>query len=97
MKQRDWDEYHAQVTSWERGRYLQESGMSAETVEDDDLLGVQRPYEADARRSGEYLGAIPVGRFCAPEDVAVVAFLAGPSSTFVTGQSICVYGGTVLR
>ncbi|MCW2917913.1 MAG: hypothetical protein JWN52_5981, partial [Actinomycetia bacterium] len=25
------------------------------------------------------------------------AFLAGPSSGFVTGQSICVNGGTVLR
>lgn len=50
----------------------------------------------DVRR--EYLEAIPVGRFCAPEDVgAAVAFLAGPSSGFITGQSICVNGGTVLR
>jgi acetoin reductase-like protein len=45
-----------------------------------------------------YLDAIPLGRFCAPEDVgAAVAWLAGPGAGFVTGQSICVNGGTVLH
>jgi NAD(P)-dependent dehydrogenase (short-subunit alcohol dehydrogenase family) len=46
----------------------------------------------------DYLADIPVGRFCTPADVgATVAFLASPSSSFVTGQSWCVNGGTVLR
>jgi 3-oxoacyl-[acyl-carrier protein] reductase len=45
-----------------------------------------------------YLDAIPVGRFCTPEDVgAVVAFLASPAAGFVTGQAVCVNGGTVLH
>jgi meso-butanediol dehydrogenase/(S,S)-butanediol dehydrogenase/diacetyl reductase len=45
-----------------------------------------------------YLRDIPLGRFCAPEDVGTtVAWLAGPGAGFVTGQSICVNGGTVLH
>ncbi|MDQ6696902.1 MAG: SDR family NAD(P)-dependent oxidoreductase [Actinomycetota bacterium] len=45
-----------------------------------------------------YLDAIPAGRFCAPEDVgAMVAWLAGPGAAYVTGQSLCVNGGSVLR
>jgi meso-butanediol dehydrogenase / (S,S)-butanediol dehydrogenase / diacetyl reductase len=51
---------------------------------------------AEVRAS--YLAQIPLGRFCAPEDVgATVAWLAGPGADFVTGQSICVNGGTVLH
>ncbi len=45
-----------------------------------------------------YLADIPVGRFCTPEDVgATVAFLASDGASFVTGQSWCVNGGTVLH
>jgi meso-butanediol dehydrogenase/(S,S)-butanediol dehydrogenase/diacetyl reductase len=45
-----------------------------------------------------YLAQIPAGRFCTPADVgAAVAYLAGPGADFVTGQSICVNGGTVLH
>ena len=45
-----------------------------------------------------YLAGIPSGRFCAPEDVgALVAYLASPGAAYVTGQSICVNGGSVLR
>ena len=48
------------------------------------------------RRS--YLRDIPLGRFCAPDDVgATVAWLASEGAGFVTGQSICVNGGTVLH
>jgi len=46
----------------------------------------------------EYLGAIPLGRFCTPEDVGdAVAWLASPGASFVTGQAICINGGTVLH
>jgi meso-butanediol dehydrogenase / (S,S)-butanediol dehydrogenase / diacetyl reductase len=45
-----------------------------------------------------YLEQIPLGRFCAPEDVgSTVAWLAGSGAGFVTGQAICVNGGTVLH
>jgi NAD(P)-dependent dehydrogenase (short-subunit alcohol dehydrogenase family) len=48
------------------------------------------------RRS--YLDAIPAARFCDPADVgAAVAYLVSPGAAYVTGQSICVNGGSVLR
>ena len=51
---------------------------------------------ATVRRA--YLNDIPMGRFCTPADVgSAVAWLAGPGAAFVTGQSICVNGGTVLH
>lgn len=41
-----------------------------------------------------YLAGIPVGRWGLPEDVAVaVANFCSPSSSFVTGQTLCVNGG----
>lgn len=50
----------------------------------------------DVRQS--YLDAIPLGRFCDPADVgAVVAFLAGRGAAYLTGQSICINGGSVLH
>ncbi len=43
------------------------------------------------------LSGIPLGRLGQPEDVAaVVAFLAGPDSQYITGQVICVDGGMVM-
>ena len=51
----------------------------------------------DAVRAS-YLDGIPAGRFCTPEDVgALVAWLASPGAAYVTGQSLCVNGGSVLR
>jgi NAD(P)-dependent dehydrogenase (short-subunit alcohol dehydrogenase family) len=47
---------------------------------------------------GSYLDGIPAGRFCDPADVgAAVAFLASAGASYVTGQSICINGGSVLR
>jgi 3-oxoacyl-[acyl-carrier protein] reductase len=41
-----------------------------------------------------YVGDIPAGRFCAPEEVAVVvAFLAGDDAFFVNGATVDVNGG----
>jgi meso-butanediol dehydrogenase / (S,S)-butanediol dehydrogenase / diacetyl reductase len=45
-----------------------------------------------------YLAAIPAGRFCTPGDVGgAVAWLCGPAGSYVTGQAICVNGGSVLH
>jgi len=45
-----------------------------------------------------YLDAIPAGRFCTPDDVGqLVAWLCGPGAAYVTGQAICVNGGSVLH
>ena len=42
-------------------------------------------------------GHIPLRRFGQPEEIAsVVGFLAGPDSSYVTGQVICVDGGMVM-
>ena len=47
----------------------------------------------DAARTAA-LGAIPMGRMGAPEDVArAVAFLAGDSAAYITGQVLAVDGG----
>ena len=51
---------------------------------------------------GEHLQSrgvgIPLGRISVPEDVAnVVAFLAGPDASYVTGETVVVSGGMVMR
>lgn len=47
----------------------------------------------DAQRA-DLLSAIPVGRFCTPEEVAhAVAFLASPLAGFITGEVIDINGG----
>ena len=46
----------------------------------------------------DYLAQMPLGRTGTVEDVAaLVAFLAGPDSTWITGQLIGVDGGHSLR
>ncbi len=45
-----------------------------------------------------YLRNIPLGRFCDPDDVgALVAFVAGPGASYLTGQTLCPNGGSVLH
>jgi NAD(P)-dependent dehydrogenase (short-subunit alcohol dehydrogenase family) len=45
-----------------------------------------------------YLDAIPAARFCEPSDVGeLVAYLASPAASYLTGQAICINGGSVLR
>ena len=43
-------------------------------------------------------GRLPLGRGAAPEEVAaLVAWLAGPANTYVTGESVRVDGGLTRR
>lgn len=49
----------------------------------------------DAPKTRAIVDAVPVGRMGTPEDVAqVVSFFADPRSSFVTGQTVFVCGGT---
>lgn len=42
----------------------------------------------------KYIGQIPLGRFCTPEEVAaVVKFIASPEASYITGAVIPVDGG----
>ena len=56
------------------------------------------PLNDDAATREDYLAQMPLGRTGTVEDVAaLVAFLAGPESTWITGQLIGVDGGHSLR
>ena len=64
----------------------------------DDIIGVQQmglsPGEFMERRRT----SIPLGRLQQPQDIAnVVAFLAGPDASEMTGETIVVSGGLVTR
>ena len=57
------------------------------------LLGV----EIDAVRE-RLLAAVPQGRLCTGADVAgSVVYLASDASAYITGQAICVNGGSILH
>ncbi|MER5863099.1 SDR family oxidoreductase [Kitasatospora sp. NPDC002040] len=50
----------------------------------------------DQDELGRILAAYPLGRLCSPAEVAeVVAFLAGPASSYVTGTCLPVDGGAL--
>ena len=71
------------------------------TVETDMVLAEE---QAEADLVGTSLDAVrqrlledvPAGRLCTSEDVAaLVAWLATPAASFVTGQAICTNGGSI--
>lgn len=69
-----------------------------------DMVAAERRSEATLSGStldevrNAYLAAIPSRRFCTPDDVGeLVAYLAAPAAAYLTGQAICINGGSVLR
>ncbi len=60
-------------------------------IDTDMTSGLQDEYKQGI------LQRIPVGRFGVPEDIAAVAvFLAGPTSGYITGQTVVVDGGLTI-
>lgn len=54
--------------------------------------------EALARNEGAYLDRIPIGRVADPSDiVGAVMFLLGPDSNYMTGATLDVTGGMLMR
>jgi 3-oxoacyl-[acyl-carrier protein] reductase len=50
--------------------------------------------DLDEKRRGEIATNVPLGRFCSPEEIAnVVAFIASPKASYITGAIIPVDGG----
>lgn len=50
--------------------------------------------DLDEKRRGEIAAQVPLGRFCSAEEIAhVVAFIASPQASYITGAIIPVDGG----
>lgn len=50
--------------------------------------------QLDEKRRGEIASQVPLGRFCSAEEIAdVVAFIASPQASYITGAIIPVDGG----
>ena len=60
--------------------------------------GASDPLASNDATRADYLAQMPLGRLGSVEDIAgAVSFLAGPDSTWITGQCIGVDGGHSLR
>jgi len=67
--------------------------VAAERISQIELTGAS----PDEVRAG-LLSTIPLGRHCEPDDVgALVAFVASPAASYLTGQALCTNGGSVLH
>jgi len=75
-------------------RQYSASGVTANGVAPCYVFGPMITEALSEERRAELLTQIPVGKFCAPEEVAhAVLFLAHPLSGFITGEIIDQNGG----
>ena len=59
--------------------------------------GIGRGIALRLARDGHAVAAIALGRLQTPDDVAaLVSYLAGPDSDYMTGQSVIIDGGIVM-
>jgi 3-oxoacyl-[acyl-carrier protein] reductase len=57
-------------------------------------IPVERHKNDPQAKKEAYLAGIPAGRWGVPDDLAgIIVFLASESSSFISGQNICVNGG----
>jgi NAD(P)-dependent dehydrogenase (short-subunit alcohol dehydrogenase family) len=58
---------------------------------------VQRAVDAGLVATDRLLARVPLGRLAEPSEIAaVIVFLSGPGSSYITGQTIIVDGGLVV-
>jgi len=80
--------------------YLGARGIRVNTVSPATVIKSESSqyFSSDAENRRPFESATPLGRMGTAEEVAaVVAFLCGPDSAFVTGQNIVVDGGASLE
>ena len=64
----------------------------------DEEIGVKQMGLASGELVMRWATYVPLGRISQPEDVSnVVAFLAGPDASYITGETINVSGGMAMR
>ncbi|AML51843.1 SDR family NAD(P)-dependent oxidoreductase [Falsihalocynthiibacter arcticus] len=69
-------------------------GITANAIAPAYVMSPMVSEQLTDEQRADLLKAIPVGRFCAPEEVAhAVAFLASPLAGFITGEVIDINGG----
>jgi 3-oxoacyl-[acyl-carrier protein] reductase len=62
------------------------------------MMKTEMTEAALAKGLHSYLDRIPLGRIAEPREVAnVVAFLASPRASYMTGTTVCVTGGMIMR
>lgn len=77
----------------ELGRY----GIRVNAVSPAAATEMTETIRSDERFARQYLDRIPLGRWAEPEEVAnAFLFLAGSPSDYVTGQVLCIDGGSYM-